>query len=112
MGLKRKDLQARAVKRRALSRNQVAVKEARRKARLESADERIQQEIVDAEQWARRNPLPKLPPAAKIRIDIPGMPSKVIRLRRWDTGQILVGGRITTAKQFGRRIGVLLDQFL
>lgn len=112
MGFKTKGLQARAVKRRTLSRNQVATKERLRLERRANAEARMEREIAEAEEWARNNPVPKLPPAAKIRIEIPGMPAKVITVRRWPDGKILAGNRITTAKQLGRQLGVLLDQFL
>lgn len=112
MGLKVSGLQARADKRRSLSRNQVAAKERIRQQRAADADARMEREIAEAEEWERRNPSPKLPPAAKLRIQIPGLPAKVITVRRWDDGAILAGNRVTTAKQFGRTLGVLLDQFL
>jgi hypothetical protein len=112
MGLKRKGLQARAVKRRSLSRNQVAAKERRRLERVANADARMEQEIAEAQEWEKRNPPPKLPPAAKIRIEIPGLPTKVITARRWADGTILAGNKVTTAKQLGRKLGMLLDQFL
>jgi hypothetical protein len=112
MGFKTRGLQARAVKRRTLSRNQVAAKERLRLERLASAEARMEREIAGAEEWARRNPIPKLPPGAKIRIEIPGLPTKTISVRRWPDGRILAGNRETTAKQLGRKIGMLLDQFL
>jgi hypothetical protein len=112
MGLKVKGLQARAIKRRSLSRNQVAAKERLRLERLANAEFRMMREIAEAEEWARRNPIPKLPPAAKIRIEIPGLPTKVITVRRWPDGKILSGNQETTAKQLGRKLGKLLDQFL
>ena len=112
MGLKVKGLQARAVKRRQLSRNQVAAKERIRLERAAQAEARMEREIAEAEDWERNNPPPKLPPNAKIRIEIPGLPTKIITVRRWDDGAILAGNRVTTAKQFGRTLGVLLDQFL
>lgn len=104
MGLKRKDFEARAVKRRSLSWNQVAAKERLRLG--------VQREIAEADEWARRNPIPKLPPSGKIRIEIPGLPAKVISVRRWPDGKILAGNRETTAKALGRKIGMLLDQFM
>jgi hypothetical protein len=112
MGFKTNGLQARTVKRRALSRNQVAAKERLRLERLASAEARIEREIAEAEEWAKRNPPSKLPPSAKIRIEIPGLPTKTITVRRWPDGRILAGNRETTAKQLGRKIGMLLDQFL
>lgn len=112
MGLNHKGLQARAVKRRSLSQNQVAAKERLRVERLAAVDSRMQREIADAEQWERGNPAPKLPPAAKIRIEIPGLPVKTITVRRWPDGKILAGNRVTTAKALGRKLGMLLDQFL
>ena len=112
MGFKTRGLQARAVKRRALSRNQVAAKERMRLERLASAEARMEREIADAEEWERRNPIAKLPPGAKIRIEIPGLPTKTISVRRWRDGRILAGNRETTAKAFGRKLGMLLDQFL
>ena len=112
MSFKTNGLQARAVKRKALSRNQVAAKERLRKERSGGEEALADRLMAEAEDWALRNPLPKLPPAAKIRIEIPGLPTKVIRARRWHTGEVLAGNRITTAKQLGRRIGMLLDQFL
>lgn len=112
MGLKRKDFEARAVKRRSLSRNQVAAKDRLRQQRAANADARMEREIADAEQWAKANPAPKLPPAAKIRIEIPGLPAKTITVRRWADGKLLAGNQLTTAKQLGRKLGMLLDQFL
>ena len=112
MGLKRKDFGARVVKRKTLSKNQIAAKERLRQQRAAEAEFRQLREIAEAEQWARDNPPPKLPPAAKIRIEIPGLPVKTISLRRWADGSILVGNRETTAKAFGRKLGMLLDQFL
>lgn len=112
MGFKTRGLQARAVERRSLSRNQLAAKERLRLERLADAEARMEREIAEAEQWFKQNPVPKLPPAAKIRIEIPGMPVKVITVRRWQDGKILAGNRETTAKQLGRQLGVLLDQFL
>lgn len=112
MGFKTKGLQARAVKRRSLSRNQVAAKERLRLERIANADARMEREIEQADQWARDNPIPKLPPSAKVRIEIPGLPSKVISVRRWSYGKVLTGNRETTAKALGRKIGTLLDQFL
>lgn len=112
MGLKVRGLQARADKRRSLSRNQVAAKERLRLERAAQAEARMVREIAEAEEWERNNPPPKLPPAAKVRIEIPGLPAKVISVRRWDDGTILAGNRVTTAKQFGRKLGMLLDQFL
>lgn len=112
MGLKVKGLQARAENRRRLSRNQVAVKERLRLDRAAQAEARMDREIAEAKEWAKLNPVPKLPPAAKIRIEIPGLPVKVISLRRWPDGKILAGNRETTAKAFGRKLGMLLDQFL
>lgn len=110
MGLKVRGLQARADKRRSLSRNQVAAKERIRQQRAADAEARMEREI--AEEWERNNPAPKLPPAAKVRIEIPGLPPLTISLRRWDDGAILAGNRVTTAKQLGRKLGMLLDQFL
>lgn len=112
MGFKTNGLQARAVKRRSLSKNQVAAKERLRLQRLASAEARMECEIAEAEQWVKDNPPPKLPPAAKIRIEIPGLPAKVITVRRWQDGSVLAGGRVTTAKALGRKLGMLLDQFL
>lgn len=112
MGLKRKDFEARADKRRKLSRNQVAAKERIRLDRAAQSEARMDREIAEAEEWERRNPPPKLPPAAKVRIEIPGLPTRTIRVRRWDDGAILAGNQFTTAKQLGRKLGVLLDQFL
>lgn len=112
MGLNRKGLQARAVKRRSLSRNQVAAKERLRVERLATAEARLEREITDAQQWERDNPAPKLPPATKIRIEIPGLPVKTITVRRWPDGKILAGNQITTAKALGRKLGMLIDQFL
>lgn len=112
MGLKRKGLQARAVKRRSLSRNQVAAKERLRLERAANAAAKLDREIAEAEEWSRRNPTPKLSRSGRLRIDIPGLPVKSFTLRRWMDGKILVGNRITTAKQFGRQLGMLLDQFL
>lgn len=110
MGLKVSGLQARAEKRRKLSRNQVAARDRLRLERAAQADAWM--EIVEAEEWARNNSPPKLPPAAKIRIQIPGLPARIITVRRWPDGKILAGNQLTTPKQFGRTIGVLLDQFL
>lgn len=112
MGLKVKGLQSRADKRRSLSRNQVAAKERIRRKRAADAEARMEREIAEAEEWERNNPPPKLPPSAKVRIEIPGLPTLAISLRRWDDGKILSGNRVTTAKQFGRKLGMLLDQFL
>jgi len=112
MGLKRKDFGARAVKRRSISKNQLAAKERLRQQRAAQAEARMERDLAEAEQWAAANPPPKLPPPARIRIEIPGMPAKVLTVRRWADGSILAGGRITTAKQLGRRLGTLLDQFL
>jgi hypothetical protein len=112
MGLNRKGLQARAVKRRSLSRNQVAAKERLRVERLATAEARLEREITDAQQWERDNPAPKLPPATKIRIEIPALPVKTITVRRWPDGKILAGNQITTAKALGRKLGMLIDQFL
>jgi len=112
MSLKTKGLQARAVKRRNLSRNQVAAKERLRVERLATAEARLEREITDAQQWERDNPAPKLPPATKIRIEIPGLPVKTITVRRWPDGKILAGNQITTAKALGRKLGMLIDQFL
>jgi len=80
--------------------------------RLADAEARLEREIAGADEWARRNPVSKLPPGAKIRIEIPGLPTKVIIVRRWADGKILAGNRETTAKAFGRKLGTLLDQFL
>jgi len=112
MSFKTKDLQARAVKRRSLSRNQVAANERLRLERIAAAAARMEREIAEAEKWEKQNPIRYLPPAAKVRIEIPGLPSKVITLRRWENDRILAGNQITTAKAFGRKLGVLLDQFL
>lgn len=112
MGLKRKGLEARRDKRAKWSRNSVAARERLRLARAADADARMEREIAEAKEWEKRNPIPKLPPAARIRIEIPGMPSKSITVRRWEDGRILAGNQITTAKQLGRKLGVLLDQFL
>lgn len=112
MSFKTKGLQARAVKRRNLSRNQVAAKERLRVERLATAEARLEREITDAQQWERDNPAPKLPPATKIRIEIPGLPVKTITVRRWPDGKILAGNQITTAKALGRKLGMLIDQFL
>ncbi len=112
MSFKISGFRSRAVKRRSLSRNQVAVKERLRLERAANAEARMEREIAEAEEWARRNPAPKLPSPAKIRIEIPGLPTKVITVRRWPDGKILAGNQITTAKAFGRKLGVLLDQFL
>lgn len=112
MGLKRKDFEARAVKRHSMSRNQVAAKERLRLERVASAEARMEREIAEADQWAKDNPPPKIPLAAKVRIEIPGLPAKVITVRRWPDGKILAGNRITTPKAFGRKLGMLLDQFL
>ena len=79
---------------------------------LANADARMDREIEQADQWARDNPMPKLPRAAKVRIEIPGLPVKTITVRRWDDGKILAGNQITTAKSFGRKLGMLLDQFI
>jgi hypothetical protein len=112
MSFKIKGFGSRVVKRKTLSKNQLAAKERLRQQRAAQADARMDREIAEAEQWAAANPPPKLPPAAKIRIEIPGMPTKVLTVRRWSDGGILAGNRITTAKQLGRRLGILLDQFL
>jgi hypothetical protein len=112
MGFKTRGLQARAIKRRSLSRNQVAAKERIRQQRAADAEARMEREIAEAEKWGKSNPPPKLPPAAKIRIEIPGLPTKVITVRRWADGKILSGNQETTAKQLGRKLGKLLDQFL
>ena len=80
--------------------------------RVANAGARLEREIAEAEQWAKDNPPPKLPRAAKIRIEIPGLPTKAIAVRRWPDGKILAGNRITTAKQLGRKIGMLLENFL
>jgi hypothetical protein len=112
MGLKVRDFEARAEKRRSLSRNQVAAKERLRMERAASAEARMEREIAEADEWARSNPPPKLPPAAKIRIEIPDLPVKTITVRRWPDGKILAGNQETTAKALGRKIGTLLDQFL
>jgi hypothetical protein len=112
MSFKTNGLQARAVKRRQLTRNQVAAKERGRLQRLADAEARLDREIVGVQEWTRRNPIPKLPPAAKIRIEIPGLPTKIITVRRWSDGKILAGSRETTAKALGRKLGTLLDQFL
>jgi hypothetical protein len=112
MGLTVNGLQARADKRRKLSRNQLAAKERIRQQRVADTEARMEREIADAEQWQRNNPPPKIPPAAKVRIEIPGLPTLTIRVRRWDEGTVLTGNRVTTAKQLGRKLGVLLDQFL
>ncbi len=112
MGFKTRGLQARAVKRRSLSRNHVAAKERLRQQRLAAAEARMEREIAEAEEWEQNNPPPKLPPAAKLRIEIPGLPTKVITVRRWPDGKILAGNKVTTAKAFGRKLGMLLDQFL
>jgi len=112
MSFKTRCLQARAVKRRQLSRDQVAAKERLRLERAAAAEAKLDCEIAEAEEWARRNHIPKLSPGAKIRIEIPGLPIKTIIVRRWPDGKILAGNRETTAKQLGRKIGMLLDQFL
>ena len=112
MGFKTKGLQARTVKRRSLSRNQVAAKERLRLERAAQAEANTDREIAEAEEWGRRNSVPKLPPGAKVRIEIPGLPTKTITVRRWADGKILAGNRETTAKAFGRKLGMLLDQFL
>lgn len=112
MGLNRKGLQARAVKRRSLSQNQVAAKERLRQHRLATAEARLEREIAEAMQWAVNNPLPVPIPVAKIRIEIPGLPVKVLTIRRWPDGKVLAGNQVTTAKALGRKLGVLLDQFL
>lgn len=112
MGLKRKDFEARVVNRRTLSRNQVAAKERLRIERAANAEAQMKREIAEAEEWARNNPPPKLQPAAKIRIEIPGMPVLTVSLRRWPDGKILAGNQVTTAKQYGRKLGMLFDQFL
>jgi len=112
MGLKVKDFEARAEKRRKLSRNQVAAKERIRLERIADTEAPIEREIAEANEWEKRNPTRYLPPPAKVRIEIPGLPSKVITLRRWENDRILAGNQITTAKAFGRKLGVLLDQFL
>jgi hypothetical protein len=112
MSFKISGFRSRAVKRRALSRNQVVAKERLRLQRLAEADARLDREIAEADEWARRNPIQKLPPGAKVRIEIPGLPTKTITVRRWSDGRILAGNRETTAKQLGRKIGMLLDQFL
>lgn len=112
MSFKISGFRSRAVKRRSLSRNQVAAKERLRLERLAEAEFRMEREIAEAEEWARRNHIPKLPPGAKIRIEIPGLPTKTITVRRWADGKILAGNREKTAKQLGRKIGTLLDQFL
>lgn len=112
MGLSIKGLQARAEKRKKWSRNQVRAKERLRLERLASAEERLQQEIREAEDWARRNPLLKLPPCARVIILIPGLPKLSFRVSRLRGRQILVRNQITTARQFGRKLGVLLDQWL
>ena len=112
MSFKIKGFRSRAVKRQSLSRNQVAAKERLRLERAANADARMEREIAEADQWERNNPTPKLPPSTKIRIEIPGLPVKVIAVRRWPDGKILAGNRETTAKALGRKIGMLLDQFL
>lgn len=112
MSFKTKGLQARAVKRRSLSRNQAAAKERLRQERLANADARMARDIAEADQWQRDNPTPKLPPATKVRIEIPGLPVKTITIRRWPDGKILAGNRETTAKALGRKIGMILEQFL
>lgn len=112
MSFKTKGLQARAVKRRSLSSNQVAAKERLRLERIANVETRMEREIAEADQWAKDNPIPKLPPATKIRIEIPGLPAKIISVRRWPDEKILAGNKITTAKAFGRKLGMLLDQFL
>lgn len=112
MSFKIKGFRSRVVKLRSLSRNQVAMKERLRLERLAATDARMEREIADADQWVRNNPTTKLPPATKIRIEIPGLPAKTITVRRWPDGKILAGNRETTAKALGRKIGMLLDQFL
>lgn len=112
MSFKTKGLQARAAKRRQLSRNQLAAKDRLRLERLANADARMEREIAEADQWAKDNPITKLPTATKIRIEIPGLPAKIISVRRWPNGKILAGNRITTAKQLGRKLGSLLENFL
>jgi hypothetical protein len=112
MSFKISGFRSRAVKRRQLSRNQVAAKERIRLQRLAEADANMEREIAEAQEWAMRNPALKLPPGAKIRIEIPGLPTKTVTVRRWTDGKILAGNRETTAKQLGRKIGMLLDQFL
>ena len=112
MSFKISNLRSRREARLKLSRNQVAAKERLRLERVANAGARLEREIAEAEQWARDNPMPKLPPAARIRIEIPGMPAKSITVRRWEDGKILAGNRETTAKAFGRKLGMLLDQFL
>ncbi len=112
MSFKISGFRSRAVKRRSLSRNHVAAKERLRQQRLAETEVRMEREITEAEGWGKRNPPPKLPPAAKIRIEIPGLPTKVITVRRWPDGEILAGNKVTTAKAFGRKLGMLLDQFL
>jgi len=95
-----------------LSRNQVAAKERKRLERMATAEASAEREIAEANEWAKRNPPPKLPPSASIRIIIPGLPTKTIKASRWHDGRILAGNRITTAKQLGRKLGMLLDQFI
>lgn len=112
MSFKIKGFGSRVVKRKTFSKNQLAAKERLRLERLANAEARMEREIAEAEQWAKGNPAPKLPPAAKIRIEIPGLPVKTITVRRWHDGTILAGNRETTAKAFGRKLGMLLDQFL
>jgi len=112
MSFKISGFRSRAVKRRSLSRNQVAAKERLRLERAAKAEVNMEREIAEAEEWARHNPPPKLPPGAKVRIEIPGLPTKTIAVRRWTDGKILAGNSETTAKQLGRKIGMLLDQFL
>ena len=80
--------------------------------RLASVDARMEREIAEAGEWAKRNPIPKLPPGAKVVITIRGLPTKAISIRRWPDGKVLAGNRVTTAKQFGRQLGMLLEQFL
>lgn len=94
------------------SRNQVAAKERARKERLDREEGRLGREIREAEQWAKDNPPPKLPPPVRIRIAIPGLPTKSFTVSRFTDGKILVGNQVTTPKQFGRKLGVLLDQFI
>jgi len=112
MSFKINGFRSRAVKRIQLSRNQVAAKERLRLEWIARRDDRLDREIADAREWERNNPARKLPPASRIRIEIPGLPVKTITVRRWQDGSILAGNRITTAKAFGRKLGTLLDQFL
>lgn len=86
MSFKIKGLSSRVVKRRRLSQNQVAAKERLRVKRVATAETRLEREIADAQQWERDNPAPKLPPATKVRIEIPGLPVKVLTIRRWPVG--------------------------